>query len=178
MSMKFDSAVIAVGPLALVQASREHLAALIEGPEAYTKLTGVRVEPEYLRFPGVLERSLERTQTAPRMDSLWWLPYLIVLPSEKTAIGLCGYTGPPDEHDTVEVRCGIAPSRRGQGYTALAAKALALNALRLPGVMAARVWSPAGDGNFARVLEEAGFSRTGEDRDAAGGALWRWERRL
>jgi RimJ/RimL family protein N-acetyltransferase len=90
-------------------------------------------------------------------------PYAVVAGGE--LVGSAGFFGPPDESGTVEIGYEVAPEQRRQGYATETATALATWAIAQEGVRRI-VAAPLPD-NFAsqRVLEHAGFRRTGTRGD-------------
>jgi RimJ/RimL family protein N-acetyltransferase len=93
-----------------------------------------------------------------------------------SAIGQCGFKGPPGIDGAVEIAYGIAPEYQGKGYATEAAQALAKYALSQAQVLVVRAHTrPAADAS-ARVLTKCGFRRVGEVIDPEDGLVWRWEK--
>ena len=89
-------------------------------------------------------------------------------------VGDIGFHGPPDDSGTVEIGYSVAPSRRGRGYAAEAAGALAAWALSQPAVRTVVAGCDPANVPSVRTLERVGFERTGH----AGGELrWRYRPR-
>lgn len=90
--------------------------------------------------------------------------YQVSLRSHGLAIGGIGFKGPPSE-GAVEVGYGLVPSARGNGYATEALQAI----LDLSATLHVRTVRADTDlDNIAsqRVLEKAGFARTGQDTGA------------
>ena len=99
--------------------------------------------------------------TAAHGDQRPFGHYVITRIADGQVIGGVGFKGPP-ENGSVEIGYGLAPSARGHGYAAEAARALVALARehRLT-----RVIADTDTGNTAsqRTLEHAGFTQFGTD---------------
>lgn len=97
--------------------------------------------------------------------------YVIIRTASGQSIGGIGFKGQPDQ-GTAEIGYGLAPSGRGNGFAAEAARAL-VNLARELGL--SRVVADTDKDNTAsqRTLEHAGFTKTGTDGD-----LFRYELRI
>lgn len=121
-------------------------------------------------FPMLVAQLRSAPETVP------WNSTLIER-ATRTAIGQMGFKGLPDLSGTVELGYGVNPSAWGRGFATEAARALTEWALAQPDVR--RVTAECLDTNAGsvRVLEKAGFTRTGERYDEEeGGRLILWER--
>lgn len=107
----------------------------------------------------------------------WVLGFIVVERAGGSAIGSCGFKGPPDADGIVEVAYGIDPAFRGRGYATEAARALTAFALSTGGVRLVRAHTRPDNDASARVLERCGFVRVGAVTDPEDGLLHRWERR-
>lgn len=101
--------------------------------------------------------------TAANGDQRPFGHYLITRAADGLAIGGIGFKGQPD-NGSVEIGYGLAPSARGDGYAAEAARALVVLA-RQQGL--ARIVADTDEDNIAsqRTLERAGFTQTGTNGD-------------
>lgn len=105
--------------------------------------------------------------TAAHGDQRPFGHYVIARTADGQAIGGIGFKGPPED-GTAEIGYGLAPSGRGSGFAAEAARAL-VDLAREHGL--SRVVADTDRDNVPsqRTLERAGFTRTGADGD-----LYRW----
>lgn len=121
--------------LVLVSATRAHLEAELSGfsgdignhPLAALLDADLptRWPPEFYESAD-LARYLEVLKAHPS-DAGWGMWYLLhrASPSERTrAIGIAGFTGPPDAEGMVTLGYSIVPTARGRGYASEAAGAL------------------------------------------------------
>jgi RimJ/RimL family protein N-acetyltransferase len=88
-------------------------------------------------------------------------------------VGLCSITRPPQD-GVIDVGYGIAPSRQGRGHAGAAIRDIVRWAHANPALLA--ITAETGAANIAsqRVLEGAGFARTGERWDEEDGQLIQW----
>lgn len=106
----------------------------------------------------------------------WALGFSVVERATGSAVGSCGFKGPPDANGVVEVAYGIEPSHRGRGYATEAAGALAAFAFASGRVRLVRAHTRPDNGASARVLAKCGFRYVGEVVDPEDGLVCRWER--
>lgn len=92
-----------------------------------------------------------------------------------TAVGSCGYKGPPGADGIVEIAYGIAPAYQGLGYATEVARALVAFAFGNGGVRMVCAHTMPEEGASPRVLTKSGFERVGEVVDPEDGLVWRWE---
>lgn len=97
--------------------------------------------------------------------------WLIV--SDGELVGLCSVTRPP-QNGVVDIGYGIAPSRQGRGHAGAAVRDIVRWAEANPAVRA--ITADTSPDNIAsqRVLERAGFVRTGTRWDDEDGRLVTW----
>jgi len=94
-----------------------------------------------------------------------------------TAIGNCGFKGPPDADGVVEIAYGVDPAFQGRGYAKEAAAALVEFALQDERVRIVRAHTLPAHGPSPSVLAANGFEHLGEVMDPEDGLVWRWELR-
>lgn len=95
--------------------------------------------------------------------------WLIIERATNAIVGDIGFLGPP--HDgIVELGFSVVPEQRRRGFATDATRTLVGWALREPGVLGVIARSDIDNVASMRVLEAAGFTRTGE---AGGRILWR-----
>jgi len=132
-----------------------------------------RVEHELLR--NVAEQTLalfERTG----VDTRPWTGFLAVDRAHRTIVGTCGFTSGPDPSGAVEIAYFTFPKFEGRGVATAMAGGLVGVALRSVGVQRLLAHTLPEQNASTRVLEKAGFVRTGDAVDEDVGLVWRWER--
>nr|WP_277994308.1 GNAT family N-acetyltransferase [Streptomyces sp. MST-110588] len=103
-----------------------------------------------------------------------WGLFTIVRGTDGTALGSIGFHGPPDEAGTVEIGYTLSPSARGAGWATAAARLLAGWAAARPEVRTVIALTASENTASQRVLERAGFTRTGV-RTVDGDSLYAYE---
>ena len=88
-------------------------------------------------------------------------------------VGWGGFKGPPRD-GTVELGYAVAPAREGRGLATAAVRAMLRDAFADPGVHAVIAHTLPEPGPSPRVLEKAGFTRTGEVTGDHGEPVWRF----
>ncbi len=106
----------------------------------------------------------------------WIHGFIVVHRDTGSAVGRCGFKGPPDGDGIVEIAYGVAPEHEGKGYATEAAAALASYAFGHKEVCVVRAHTLAESNASTRVLTKCGFRRVGEIVDPEDGLVWRWER--
>lgn len=154
--------VIRTARLDLVLQTPEELLALVEALPAADR---AEVSPEWLA----------RVRTTPAGDA-WALGFRVVERAGGTAVGHCGFKGPPDAEGAVEVAYGFDPEHRGQGYATEAAQALTEFAFASGRVRLVRAHTKPDNRASARVLTKCGFRPVGEVVEPEDGLVDRWER--
>jgi RimJ/RimL family protein N-acetyltransferase len=99
--------------------------------------------------------------------------WTVIEVATNSVVGDIGFVVPPDADGVVEMGYSIVPSRRRRGYAGEAAAALVGWAFEQQGVTAVVAGTDADNAASERVLEKAGFARTGE---AGGEVRWRLDR--
>lgn len=90
------------------------------------------------------------------------------------AVGDIGTKGPPNAAGEQEIGYGFIPSSWGQGYATEAVQALAKHLLTQPDVKVVTAQTAHGNRASERVLEKAGFMRTGQSWNTEDGDLTVW----
>jgi RimJ/RimL family protein N-acetyltransferase len=106
----------------------------------------------------------------------WVLNFNIVERASGSAVGGCGFKGPPDADGVVEVAYGIEAAHRRRGFATEAANALVEFAFASSRVRRVRAHTKPGNSASTRVLAKCGFQRLGEVMDSEDGLVCRWER--
>ncbi len=101
-----------------------------------------------------------------------WIGYLAVLDDEPVA--LCGFRGPPDTHERVEIAYRIAPGCERQGVGGPLLEALIGIARDHNPRMTVLTITEPGDEGSTHLLNRLGFTRAGECDDPYLGPAWRW----
>jgi RimJ/RimL family protein N-acetyltransferase len=166
--------------LRLVPHRPEHLRALIEGPEAYARCSGMTPANglrDFIVSDDVSPEWLAALEKATDPDP-WRYGFAVVHREDGLVIGNAGCTGPPDEEGAFEIAYGIVPQYQGRGYATEAAAAVVTWAAENARVTTARAHTLPERNASCRVLEKCGFQHVGEVTHATDGLIWRWEKRL
>jgi ribosomal-protein-alanine N-acetyltransferase len=147
--------------LRLVLGNREEALASVEGMSPSDR---AEVSPLWL--------ARVRSSTSP---DPWVHGFTIVSRAPEVIIGMCGYKGPPDSDDSIEIAYGINPPYQGQGYATEAARALSTFAFDSGQVKVVRAHTKPENNASTRVLTKCGFECVGEVVDPEDGLVWRWE---
>ena len=154
-----------------------NLLALIEDPERFEQLSGVRAAAGLREFfvSGELSQDfLNALRTLPAADP-WRLGFAIIHPGARLVIGSCGFKGPPDSAGMVEIAYGIVPTYQERGYATESAMALIDYARRNDSVTVIRAHTLPTPNASTRVLTKCGFDFLGEVIEPDDGLVWRWE---
>lgn len=106
----------------------------------------------------------------------WVHGFAMVHQAIQSAVGKCGFKGPPDSDGVVEIAYGVEPEHEGKGYATEAAAALVGYAFNDGRVRVVRAHTLPESSASARVLTKCGFRKIGEVIDPEDGLVWRWER--
>lgn len=170
--------VITTRRLRLVPHAPEQLRALIDGPDQYERISGLKPATglrDFIVSPDVSADWLAALQSASGADP-WKYGFAVVDRETETVIGNAGFTGSPDANGAVEIAYGIVPNHQGRGYATEAAEALVRYAQADTRVRTIRAHTlPEGNAS-TRVLEKCGFARVGELIHETDGRIWRWEK--
>ena len=118
---------------------------------------------------------LARLESSQDSDP-WVHGFKMVLRSDGTEVGRCGFTGPPDANGIVEIAYVVEEAFRGRGYATEAARGLLAYASGDVGVRLVCAHTLPTENASTHVLRKSGFSRAGESVDHAAGIVWRWEK--
>jgi ribosomal-protein-alanine N-acetyltransferase len=106
----------------------------------------------------------------------WTHGFSIVQRETGTAVGTCGFKGPPGADGVVEIAYGVDSDHRGKGYATEAAEALVIFAFSSARVRVVRAHTLPEVNASTRVLAKCGFHHIGEVIDPDDGLVWRWEK--
>jgi RimJ/RimL family protein N-acetyltransferase len=121
--------------------------------------------------PVWLARVQEMTTSDP-----WTLGFAVFHRGLSTAVGGCGFKGPPDQDGTVEIAYAIDRVHQRKGYATEAAEAMVTYAFRDDRVRTVIAHTISNTNASARVLTKCGFRCVGQVMDPEDGEVWRWER--
>lgn len=155
----------------------EHLRALLDGVATYQSRFQVRVADgvrDFLAGPEVSAEFLARLK-GPVTSDPWQDGFGVLHVADNTVIGLCGFTGPPDQDGTVEIAYGIAPGYQNRGHAVEVAQELMAYAFANGRVRTIRAHTLPESNASTRVLTKCGFARVGETTHPTDGVVWRWE---
>jgi [ribosomal protein S5]-alanine N-acetyltransferase len=157
--------------LTLTPITAELVDALLHDRAAAEELVGATIPQGFpdAELGGYLPVYAERVREDPAQ--LGFGPWVAISREESAVVLSGGFLGKPGEERSIELGYGTDPGFRNRGFATEAALALAEWGLAQPGVE--RVVSRCDPANepSARVLEKAGFVRTGE---ADGMLLWEY----
>jgi aminoglycoside phosphotransferase (APT) family kinase protein/RimJ/RimL family protein N-acetyltransferase len=160
--------------LRVVPAKRAWLEALAESDEAFTRLTGIPVEPEWTaQFPGIVRYCLQRLDAGD--DPAWSIHLFFDSDHGGALVGNGGWKGAPVD-GAAELGYAVAPGCRNRGIASGAVSTLLAQARAagLHTVVAHTLREPSAS---TRVLERRGFVRVGDEHED-GVPVWRWERAI
>jgi len=154
-----------------------HLRALIQGPETFEDVAGLKIAD------GIREQLLSaspeymaRVQNARQPDP-WLFGFGVIHKNDNVLIGMGGFPGPPDANGVAEIAYGIAPAYQGKGYATEVAMALIEFANSDPRVKTICAHTLAESNASTRILGKCGFKKTGEATDPENNLpIWRWEK--
>lgn len=107
---------------------------------------------------------------------LGWRVYFPILKSERILVGTCGFKGPPNEKNEVEIGYEINRQYQNQGLATEIAGALANNAFSTdPGITVLAYTRPQGNAS-AHVLLKCGFMREMHPENPGNDWLWKWKK--
>jgi len=147
---------------------------LADSPEGFAASAGFRLGSHAAVIQAVAAdtaRFLERNGIAPP-----WGGYLALDPDSRMVLGSCGFKGPPDAEDAVEIAYFTLPGGEGKGIGTAMARALVAIASRQPQVRSILAHTLPEPNASGRILLRTGFRRMGEVVDPEDGPVWRWER--
>ena len=156
--------------LRLAAATLDQLHAELESPQALGHLLHARVPEGWP--PGEYDRpAIEffRSRLIEDPEAVGWYGWYAVRKAEglepAVVVGACGYFGPPDADQTVEIGYSVVPAFQGCGYATEMVRALVARAFSAPAI--ARVIAHTSLENKAsiKVLEHCGFRRVGPGRE-------------
>jgi RimJ/RimL family protein N-acetyltransferase len=113
---------------------------------------------------------------ASAAEDPWVHGFSLVHRATGTAVGRCGFKGPPDAYGVAEIAYGVDPDHQGKGYATEAAEALAALALADGRVHVVRAHTLPEANASTRVLVKCGFRHVGAVTDPEDGLVWRWEK--
>jgi [ribosomal protein S5]-alanine N-acetyltransferase len=158
----------------LIVADLAILDAAIEGDEALSRaLGGSDVAQGWSVFPEALPAT--RAALAADPDSAQWGTRFFVAGDPPQLAGWGGFKGAPAD-GVVELGYEIAEGLRGRGLATAAVEEMLREAFAAPEVNAVIAHTLPEHNASTRVLEKAGFTRSGEAQDADVGTIWRWRR--
>ena|SRR5881394_4004707 len=103
-----------------------------------------------------------------------WIHGFSLLLSDGTNVGLGSFKGPPTNGE-VEIAYAILPQHQGRGYATAAARAMVDFAFRSEEVRSVIAHTLPDGAASQRVLQKAGFRKTGEVMDPEDGLVRRFE---
>lgn len=145
----------------------------VENSKALEERLGAVIATEWEDYAGAMLVSRDKLRGNPALSG-WWT-HLVVVDSPATIVGVCGYTGPPNESGVVEIAYAIAPTYRGRGLATRAAAELIQRAFADNRTRLVCAHTLPEHNASTRVLEKLGMHFVGLAIDADEGTVWRWE---
>ena len=164
---------MAVTGIRLIEATPDHLEALLRSRAGLAGLLGSDVPDGWPVFPEAIEFTLTALRENPD-ERGWWMHFFIEAETGRM-VGSGGFAGPPS-HRTVEIGYEIAPGFRRRGYGSAAATALVAKARSTGLVDRVIAHTLPGDPASSGVLRVAGFEHIGEVPDPEQGSVSEWAR--
>jgi RimJ/RimL family protein N-acetyltransferase len=152
--------------------------ALIESEESFARSSGLRPAGGLRAFrvsEDVSDEDLESLRNSREADA-WVHGFAAIHIESGLVMGAGGFTGPPDDHGTVEIVFGVVPDFERQGFATEIAAALLAFAFKDPRVRLVVAHTLPEANASTGVLRRCGFVHVGEVLDGEDGPLWRWER--
>lgn len=164
--------------LTLLPCSPEHLLALIDQPERFETLLGLRAADGLRQGYASDEVSPDWVAAlrSSRGPDPWRHGFFVIDRETGWVIGSAGFKGPPDRTGMVEIAYGIVPGFQGRGFATEAASALVAFAFGCGLVSLVRAHTRRAHNASTRVLTKCGFHFVGDVLDPDDGPVWRWER--
>jgi RimJ/RimL family protein N-acetyltransferase len=159
----------------ILPATVPQLEALTRDPQEFSALLHSPVPNGWPEFPESIPYTLTTLQERPS-EAAWWM-YFFLDSSTGPLVGSGGFAGPPRDRQ-VEIGYEIAPEHRRRGYATAAARALVLEATASGQVDVVVAHTLDSHGLSARVLQTAGFQKSGHAVDPEHGRLTNWSRRI
>jgi len=107
------------------------------------------------------------------MQDPWVHGFSLLLP-DGTNVGIGGFKGPPKD-GMVEIAYAVLPEHQGKGYATAGAREMVDYAFRSADVSRVIAHTLPEGAASQRVLQKAGFRRTGAVVDPEDGLVWRFE---
>jgi RimJ/RimL family protein N-acetyltransferase len=162
------------------ESQTEHLVLVEATDDDFGWILGERDRESDLSLPeggvdDLFTLGIVRTMTARLHDAGVLASWMVVCDGQ--VIGLCSYRRPPTG-GRVEIGYGIAPSKRGKGYSTRVVAAMIEAASLDPLVDTLTAETATGNVASQRALERNGFERTGTRHDAEDGEVIVWAKTL
>ena len=156
-----------------------HLRALVRGVDEFENTAGLKVADGIRdQLLGASPEFVARIQTAKQPDP-WSFGFAIIHKIDHTLIGLCGFSGSPNDDGVAEIAYAIAPGYQGQGFATEAAQALIQFASADPRVKTICAHTLSETNASTRILEKCGFEKIGGSIDPENNLpVWRWEKTM
>ena len=147
--------------LTLVPQTREEVFAMLDAMDPEEKA----------KFSADWQAQLQASTSADP----WVHGFAMLHRESRLIVGKCGFKGPPDSNQTVEIAYMVEPEHRCKGYATEAAQALVAFAFNSGQVRVVRAHTLPEPNASTRVLTRCGFRYLGEVIEPEDGLVWRWE---
>ncbi|MFZ5979028.1 MAG: GNAT family N-acetyltransferase [Candidatus Zixiibacteriota bacterium] len=152
---------------------------MVEDVERNLKESSTLTFRSYQFTPGAVPPVIVFTSALERRRAgeswFWCAPRLFYFPAENLIIGSGCFKNSPDNGE-VEIGCGVAESHRRRNLATEGVRLLLAEAFSKPEVTAVTAETAVGNTASGRVLEKAGFIRTGRRDAPEDGPVITWRR--
>jgi RimJ/RimL family protein N-acetyltransferase len=148
------------------------LEAMKEGQESFFELTSIHLPQKFTEFPDSMDYTIAAAKKeTPQMP---WTSYAIIINSEQTYAGQCGFKSSPDQYGQVELGYEIAEKYRLKGLAHEAILALIEVAFEHSEINTIIAHTLAEKNISNHLLIKNGFVFNRSIEDEEDGKIWRW----
>jgi RimJ/RimL family protein N-acetyltransferase len=145
----------------------------VDDPKAFEQRLGAAIAADWPDYPSAMLVSRDKLRANPGLSG-WWT-HVVLVDSPPIVVGVCGYTGPPNEKGEVEIAYGTAPAYRIRGVATSAAAALIRRAFADDRTRLVCAHTLPQHNASTRILQKLGMQFAGLANDPDEGTVWRWE---
>jgi uncharacterized repeat protein (TIGR04076 family) len=145
--------------LQLIPLSLKQMQLLLDNYQGLEAALGLPQTEQTLarRLRPVISHNISFVKNDPE-SHIWYTYWVMVLKAEQRLIGGCGFKGPADERNQVEIGYGTDDAFRNRGFMSEAVAGMVAWALSQPGVCSVRAETANTNVASMRVLQKVGFA--------------------